>query len=34
MKYFVVGNGDYAIMMQRYLRNTKGICIDGEITPS
>lgn len=29
MKYLIVGNGDYAVMMNRYLKNTTEICIDG-----
>ena len=29
MKYFIVGNGDYAKMMSRYLKNTSGIEILG-----
>lgn len=29
MKYFIVGNGDFAIMLQRYLKNTRDICIEG-----
>ena len=29
MKYLIVGNGNYAIMISNYLKNTTNICIDG-----
>ena len=33
MKYFIVGNGDYALMLNRYLKNTEGKEIEGFTVP-